>query len=303
MKKLILIFTIVLMSLSIRAYEIGDWFIDQQTGVPSVVVFVDQSGEHGLVTSPIGCISNSERKRYIKFTQQLWEKKYAKELKIWKSRFEKIEVDTLNMDRYLSQARELYHALMGYTPTMPIISTPKERFDYRERLRIIEGLAPRMTGYGLHDQQLIVDYCKKNNINIASFSPTINWALELGEGWFIPGNYELELYAKAISCGINVRVKGNEMDKCYYMFKIKTFELHYLYPNNAIFSSTPVNSYWDAQEENAHKIGRETHGGYLPPNNMTYQLAKVLVDYFATMSYMLLQNSTQRSVVLAFKYF
>ena len=53
MKKTFIILAAMLVtSIAAKAWEVGDFYDQDPTGVPAVVVYVDESGEHGLIMSP-----------------------------------------------------------------------------------------------------------------------------------------------------------------------------------------------------------------------------------------------------------
>ena len=52
MKKTFIVFAAMLVfSIAAKAWEVGDFYDQDPTGVPAVVVYVDESGEHGLIMS------------------------------------------------------------------------------------------------------------------------------------------------------------------------------------------------------------------------------------------------------------
>ena len=53
MKKTFIVLAAVLMAMTAKAWEVGDFYDQDPTGVPAVVVYVDESGEHGLILSLI----------------------------------------------------------------------------------------------------------------------------------------------------------------------------------------------------------------------------------------------------------
>ena len=84
------------------------------------------------------------------------------------------------------------------------------KINEKQEREMLRKVAPRMTGYGAQDQQMIIDYCEENGVSLPVYFSSIDWALKLGDGWFIPGNYELELFASSISSGLGVRMSEKE---------------------------------------------------------------------------------------------
>ena len=65
-----------------------------------------------------------------------------------------------------------------------------------------EELASSTSDYGADNMKVIKEYCTKHNIDMNKYFPTFVWAESLGEGWFIPGTYEADLYAEYIAFGV-----------------------------------------------------------------------------------------------------
>lgn len=148
--------------------QLGDVLVIDS--MPCLVIYVDSTGQHGLVMSPC-CNDNSTiigknpHFRYIK-----------------------------GMD--LEKANRM-------TPLCFPDSVVKER----EMKKDIAALIADNSIYGQENAKLIREYCQRNNLDMAAHFPDQHWTTLLGEGWFIPGAYESELYAKFI---MNGRPMGKE---------------------------------------------------------------------------------------------
>ncbi|MBR2204211.1 MAG: hypothetical protein IJ914_08520 [Prevotella sp.] len=83
-----------------------------------------------------------------------------------------------------------------------------------------EDLASLLTDDGKYNRMAIADYCKKNNLDLSIFKGQ-DFAAFLGDGWFIPGDNELEKFAKfyvgGLGEGNSFSVKAiinNAKEKC-----------------------------------------------------------------------------------------
>lgn len=65
-----------------------------------------------------------------------------------------------------------------------------------------EKLASSTSAYGANNMKVIKEYCAKHNIDMNKYFPTFVWAESLGDGWFIPGTHEADLYAEYIAFGV-----------------------------------------------------------------------------------------------------
>ena len=52
MKKTIFFVAALVMSMVAKAWEVGDFYANDPSGVPALVAYVDETGEHGLIMSP-----------------------------------------------------------------------------------------------------------------------------------------------------------------------------------------------------------------------------------------------------------
>ncbi len=168
--KLKLFLALLLMPLLTRAIEVGDFMEIDET--PCVVIYVDETGEHGLVMSR--CVvsldlATREAKRLVK----------AGGLKKEDVR-DYIRLNAVDRTQYLKQKKN------------------KEK--YKES--IFNELIPRLSEYGEANQKAIVEFCDEKGLILAYEFPDAAWADGLGEGWFIPGDYELELYANLYAGGM-----------------------------------------------------------------------------------------------------
>lgn len=157
-------------TITTRAIEVGEYMTIDDT--PCVVIYVDETGEHGLVMSR--CVvslelATKEAKRLVKVGGL--KKEDVRDY---------IRLNAVDRTQYLKQKKN------------------KEK--YKET--IFSELMPMLGEYGEENQKAIVKFCEDRNLILAYEFPEAAWADGLGEGWFIPGDYELELYAKLYTGGL-----------------------------------------------------------------------------------------------------
>ena len=67
--------------------------------------------------------------------------------------------------------------------------------------KVYSDIKEKMAGSGEENMNTIVKYCAENNLSMQDYFPDFFWASQIGNGWFIPGNNELELLVQ--SCGFD----------------------------------------------------------------------------------------------------
>lgn len=169
-RTLITLFALFMGTLFARAIKVGDYMEIDET--PCVVIYVDETGEHGLVMSR--CVvslefATKDAKRLVKIGGLKKE-----------DMSEYIRLNAVDRTQYLKQK--------------------KNKEAYKEK--IFSELMPRLGEYGEENQKAIVQFCEEKGLTLAYEFPEIAWADALGEGWFIPGDYELELYATLYAGGL-----------------------------------------------------------------------------------------------------
>lgn len=77
----------------------------------------------------------------------------------------------------------------------------KSKISKKERENIYKGVMESLSDDGEQNQIAIVDYCKEKDMALSTF-PMQEWAASLGDGWFIPGDRELTLFAEFYTGGL-----------------------------------------------------------------------------------------------------
>lgn len=152
-----------------QRYEVGQ-IIPQGTW-NALVVYVDESGEHGLLMSPTA-----------------------------------MREGTLVLKSAAKAANMTIEELVA---TMPLPLMSKGEKDAKIVKVMKEMMKQNLNGTNGQDNcKNIAEYCEANGLSMDAYFPEATWAASLGEGWFIPGTDELELYASVIAKGV-----GKEKDK------------------------------------------------------------------------------------------
>ena len=178
------------------------------------------------------------------------------------------------------------------------------------------GVEAKTVGHGDENQKIITDYCQENDVDLALYFPAEHWAIQLGDGWFIPGNDELEQvilndikglgkkYNMPISEALKVaketapyveelRTTGKTSHKGLMMRRniVSGFWLYNLH------SSTMNNSSWEKEGNNEDKTAL-----YLGGNSDPFYVLTTITDKMGATNYWALCTGVQ-DVVVAFKRF
>lgn len=186
-KKGIILCLCLICCLSVQAQKLGDYI--EIDGVPAFIFYIDDTGSHGLAMSMPGV--------YTDMLDKL--DKYVK--------------------KGLIDENQVELCKTGYT--IDIKSYEKSgKLKSKNKQKLFEKLVPKLTDKGEENAVVIGDYCKEQNISMEENFPWEYWASQLGKGWFIPGEYELTLFAEFYSGGIGkdysmgisfISKRGNEI--------------------------------------------------------------------------------------------
>ena len=251
MKKLFILFAIILMAMTAKAWKVGDFYANDPTGVPAIVVYVDETGEHGLIMAPQALTD----KDYKAFCKEL-EKAKAKYVKNAEKLSKKMGDIDLRENEYLQVVEWMKNAPRYYYEAVKSNKANKA---------IYADVAKITNEKGEETQNAIVRYCRDNNIELGKYFFSAHWALQLGEGWFIPGNYELELFCKNFSEGLGKGMKYQDWLDRHNEWTLKLGLLalptqyngwihpQALFPDYNLGSSTFAASGWADKPENKGK--------------------------------------------------
>ncbi|MBP5650349.1 MAG: hypothetical protein J6X01_04650 [Bacteroidales bacterium] len=184
MKKLLLSFLLLCTILVVQAqerYHVGQMV--PQGKFIAMVIYVDETGEHGLMISPVALPENN----------------------------------LLVKDMLKARAKEAGVSVEDYIPQLPTPLMVKGEKDSKIAKVQKAMMAENLNGTsGEENCKNIVSYCSKNGISLDDYFPEVAWAISLGEGWFIPGMDEIEIYANVITNGAGVglgKFTGNKADQ------------------------------------------------------------------------------------------
>ncbi len=153
-------------------------------GIPCVIIDIDEDGKHGLVMSLIPTEKAARKARKVMQKTGENEKWFYLPKKVGK------DIAKLQSD----YAEELFHQTKG--ETFEIRNSPEAgglatmAYYMARRDRVTTSLS------GKENMQNVINFCNSNDISIETYFPIFAWAQSLGEGWYIPGINELQLYVK-----------------------------------------------------------------------------------------------------------
>lgn len=245
MKKLFLLAATIIISVAANAWEVGDYY--NLDGVPSIVVWVDDTGEHGLRMSP-----------QADFQDNYWFPKDEKDMQ----KIQSLEANgkKLNQKQEIIkmrwQYRERYLEVSEWQKAHAIEKTKtKTSIDIRPLLKSNSEM-------GEKNMQAILQFCKDNNYDLQTYFPAFYWATTIGDKWFIPGAYEADLISQMKTDGLGIvqdlKTTGEKETKLIDKIGL------YLYCNMDkwaafdwkanILTSTMILSDWTKNEDNFSKL-------------------------------------------------
>lgn len=165
----------------VQEYDYGSIIPFISDGTAGSIFYLDDTGEHGLVYY-------TGRKYQAKYIES--KKEYAAKLNKKTKKLGMGDLDYSYMDK-------------------DILPQPTEEISEKDLKKIYKEIAPKLGDDGEQNMAEIVKFCEEKGISMQNYFPEHYWAKSLGEGWYIPGNKELELIAKLIIGGIgeNYHVK------------------------------------------------------------------------------------------------
>lgn len=246
---------------NVNAVELGDYM--EIDGIPSIVIYVDASGEHGLVMS-----ATAHDSKEAKVIKKYLDKTATRINKLSKEGVDLSIVDFNYLNLYL---------------TLPPYSDKQYQKMEKQIFKHLENLSGATSAYGKENAEIYANYCTENGLDMSIYFPDQAWAAELGNGWFIPGNAELEKYAEFMGAEYNNKKTGFEISQTYkdaVNFIVDAYNnnnngvvecwspnhyrgiygslthnlVKYLYLPICVKSSTLINSSWSIEEENSGKV-------------------------------------------------
>lgn len=239
-----------LMCLAQKVYTVGD--IIEKDGIPAVVVYVDETGQHGLMVSPHSYPSDEcekkpfdfekEKQASIKHGESMM-KVFAPTLKSY------CKKNNLDFDTHLEKLKDSLQtqvALLDKIAKMPKHNScnwkkKRSKQELAEWDQWLTDISKLLGLSGKENQKIVEDYCSTHNVDMSEYFPDFAWAASLGDGWFIPGVAELDLAAMQIANHFGV-MKLSEFDE----FFAKRFQLRrnvrfiFAYSPTQMNTSTPT---------------------------------------------------------------
>lgn len=172
MKKFVCIIALLL-TISIGASaqkKLGDYI--EIGGVSAFVFYLDQTGEHGLAMSfPV--LTSHDKNKVNKRVDKLVKKG-------------KISAEGLDAANEVLSSNPLLSKTLTIDPSILTKKSKKKLF---------QPLIGKLGDEGRENAKIIESYCQENNIDMEHYFPWEYLAKQIGNGWFVPGDKELSLFA------------------------------------------------------------------------------------------------------------
>ncbi len=162
---LLLIF--VVSSVNAQKYRVGGSYV--KDGIPCTIIDMDADGKKGLIMTMVPKM-DKEMEKAIKAGETKWfyiPKKEKGAVKKLRAEYVKEFYNQYKCDKFEVRTS-------GFT-------TPD---------RITTSLS------GKENMKNVIEFCNAKEISMETYFPLFAWAQSLGEGWYIPGIDELQLYVK-----------------------------------------------------------------------------------------------------------
>lgn len=172
MKRANVILGLMLMiCVSTFAQQLGDYI--EIGGVPAFVFYLDETGQHGLAMS-MPALSPKQLKGIDKYVKK--ELMTETQAEYFRNGNMSLDLDTYKKAGLLKK---------------------------RTKETLFGDLIPSLSGDGKNNASAIASYCQKNSLSMRDNFPWEYWASQLGDGWYIPGDNELEKFAVFFCGGLN----------------------------------------------------------------------------------------------------
>ena len=199
MRKLFLSVCVALLSIvAVQAQNLGDRMVIE--GVEGYVFYLDESGLHGLMISRPAIVSKN-------FPQlSTCPKATQKEIDDLCNIAEKTGEDPVALRKSL-ESNNFYKA-------SSVFAVPKPKDINKTREKAYSVLKDKVGDDGKENAKIYAEYCKDNGLSMAEVFPEMEWALRLGNGWFIPGIDELELLGIFYQGGLGTKYALKQKQWC-----------------------------------------------------------------------------------------
>lgn len=268
-----------------QTYKLGD--LIEKDGIKALVVYVDESGEHGFMLSPrayLGdeCLDepeitgvNASFERAKTQAKKSFDMNAIVTQYIIKKACKKTGEDYVAIsEKAIQSMRDSFDTqleLLDMVAQMPRLTCPVKHKD-KEWDEMYQNILSSNGEYGKENTQAILDYCIKNDVSMQDWFPEYYWVTQLGQDWFIPGVHELELiglqFVDQLGAGVKYSTNGFSKEKIEKHKERRKLEstwchnwnyLPAIYPTPSsttmlIGSSTLSKSTWGTAKENKDKI-------------------------------------------------
>ena len=208
----ILAFTVAILLASFMhaQYAVGDYY--ELDGIPSIVIYVDQTGSHGLVMSYPAVCDEEQINALLK----------------------KNSMPKSLADLYLSGG---------------IAYLQDQKGEKTVEKDIVATVYTQMGPDGKENARIVRDYCVAQGIAIEQYFANQAWAEHLGNGWYIPGDNELEHIGRFFLQGAPAKSKYSSLFK-----HLKNIREKYINENAFFVPFSPYSSSRDQDHHFSHRM-------------------------------------------------
>lgn len=258
-----------------QRYNVGDYV--EKDGIPCVVAYVDSTRMHGLLLSVRAITIDEGNLKTNDGIDSFIRTEYEKIDTILRVQYvaAKKYYAKNGTDQDVSRIDSIYALRKHILPLlfeMPkiVYTAAYNSIKRKEYKQILEELKTFNSGSGKQNTAKVINYCSANGLSLKDYFPQYYWVTQLGDGWFIPGNDELELLVKSfgvyegvgskygVTCTVRAmkNILGNAVYKnVFYGYWGTLFLIddHYWRALSGLASSTMIDGEWDKIKGNKRK--------------------------------------------------
>jgi len=255
MKRIFFVLAVFLLPRTAQAWEVGDYY--NLDGVPSIVVWVDSTGEHGLRLSPAASSITCKPKNNLFYRSDVSIGRSADFLKAQGKMGEKLQNGKIfqgaskeSLERWTAY-HELYEQIVEFQ-NQHLWSKKKTK-----NAISVQELFNTNSEYGEINMKAVLAFCENNNYDMETYFPSYYWATNLGDKWFIPGAYEVELISRIITDGIGIEREKTVVSAALKEYQTKAGGPYFydVFNIQDMLSSTFILSDWAEDPDNKDKLG------------------------------------------------
>lgn len=194
MKKIVMICLAAAVSFTARGqYAVGDAY--ESDGIKGVVISVDEGGNHGLfmVFKGLERVSAMPTGVDAEIAERMMAVGNIDNVKDMRAAAKQIRKENPVSKQTMKDAKAQQKEKVDSMRTKIMALQPHMKAVYGQ-----------ITAEGSNNQKVVEAYCSDNGLDINELFPDYAWAKSLGEGWYVAGDRELEMYSYVIACGVGI---------------------------------------------------------------------------------------------------